>query len=481
MKIRDLNQYVWFIGMFLLSAAIVTGDGGCSKGNSSSAKGFPQSPTNLTATAADAKVNMIWEASPGDVTYNVYESTISNGPVTKTGASVTGCTITGLTNGSAYYFTVTALNITGESGPSNQVSVTPEPNAEDVYSSLNSLPNASLMVSYIGNAADQALSAANTQPPGSVSVVVNQATSYGSNNPLPTLSYLSNNMNTIVIKPQSMRKSALQALSVFKLTQVSGVCSPTKTDNSTPGTVDVTFTWSNASCTYSGTTVTMNGSVSVTGTYDSALGSVDLIETINLTEDINDPTSGLSESIGINGGDTVTGTGIVTGTTNMTYAQIGIININGSVTINNGSTGTFTGWEVVNNKFTGTSSQISYSGVNGTELNEMGITIGTYGVANLTMTITGSAPSQTVVINGSGTFGKQGNVAYSYLGKINAMFNNVAFNNALCTGSWPSGGTLTITANHTFVLDFSPNASGTNCYCANVTEDGGSQGLLCSL
>ena len=93
-----------------------------------SASAPPLPPTNLTATAGNEQVTLTWNASIGATSYNVYESTTSGGPYTKINSTKnTSYTVTGLTNGTTYYFVVTTVNSAGESGYSNEVSATPVP------------------------------------------------------------------------------------------------------------------------------------------------------------------------------------------------------------------------------------------------------------------------------------------------------------------------------------------------------------------
>ena len=60
--------------------------------------------------------------------YNVKRSTTDGGPYTTiaSGVTTTSYTNTGLTNGTTYYYVVSAVNSVGESGNSNQASATPQ-------------------------------------------------------------------------------------------------------------------------------------------------------------------------------------------------------------------------------------------------------------------------------------------------------------------------------------------------------------------
>jgi len=74
-------------------------------------------PNRLTATAGNAQVALSWSASAGAKSYNVKRATVSGGPYatvgTPSGTSFTNNT--GLTNGTTYYYVVSAVNGTGES------------------------------------------------------------------------------------------------------------------------------------------------------------------------------------------------------------------------------------------------------------------------------------------------------------------------------------------------------------------------------
>ncbi|MEK5000563.1 MULTISPECIES: fibronectin type III domain-containing protein [unclassified Paenibacillus] len=90
----------------------------------------PQEPLSLTATAGNKKVNLTWSGAGKDVTsFNVKRATVSGGPydVIDTVTSDTySYTDSNVTNGTTYYYIVTAVTDAGESGSSNEASATPK-------------------------------------------------------------------------------------------------------------------------------------------------------------------------------------------------------------------------------------------------------------------------------------------------------------------------------------------------------------------
>jgi titin len=95
----------------------------------------PPAPTNLTATAGNAQISLSWTASSGATSYNLYRGPSSgfipsDSNRAATGLTATSYTNTGLTNGTAYYFIVRAVNAAGESGNSNEASATPSAGVE---------------------------------------------------------------------------------------------------------------------------------------------------------------------------------------------------------------------------------------------------------------------------------------------------------------------------------------------------------------
>ncbi|MGF7035613.1 cellulose 1,4-beta-cellobiosidase [Paenibacillus mucilaginosus] len=121
----------------------------------SSGVSVPAAPAGLTAAAGNAQVTLTWNASAGATTYTVKRATVSGGPYTTvaTGLAATSYTNTGLTNGTAYYYVVSAVNSAGESANSAPVSAVPEGSVTP--------PAGSLAVQYRAgntNAADNAIS-----------------------------------------------------------------------------------------------------------------------------------------------------------------------------------------------------------------------------------------------------------------------------------------------------------------------------------
>jgi fibronectin type 3 domain-containing protein len=93
----------------------------------------PSAPTGLTATAGNAQVNLTWNASTGAASYHVKRSTTNGSGYAQVGApTTTSFADPGLTNGTTYYYVVSAVNTAGESGNSSQASATPVNAVADV-------------------------------------------------------------------------------------------------------------------------------------------------------------------------------------------------------------------------------------------------------------------------------------------------------------------------------------------------------------
>jgi PKD repeat protein len=96
----------------------------------------PSAPSGLTAAPGNGQVKLNWTAptSNGGVnitSYRVYRGTAAGTETLLTGGGCSGlgavlsCTDTGLTNGQAYYYKVSAVNSIGEGAQSNEATGTP--------------------------------------------------------------------------------------------------------------------------------------------------------------------------------------------------------------------------------------------------------------------------------------------------------------------------------------------------------------------
>jgi invasion protein IalB len=92
-----------------------------------SARLTPGAPTGLSVTAGNGSATVSWQAPSATGGESIASYTVTGAPsgsCTAT-APATTCTITGLTNGTTYTFTVTATNAVGTSAASAQAAVAP--------------------------------------------------------------------------------------------------------------------------------------------------------------------------------------------------------------------------------------------------------------------------------------------------------------------------------------------------------------------
>ncbi len=88
-------------------------------------------PSGLTATAGDGNVALSWTASPGATGYYIAQSTTNGGPYKIIGANVNSLSLTntGLSNGTNYYYVISATNSFGVSDISTPASARPTSSA----------------------------------------------------------------------------------------------------------------------------------------------------------------------------------------------------------------------------------------------------------------------------------------------------------------------------------------------------------------
>jgi len=91
------------------------------------AAAVPPAPTGLNATAGEGRVTLNWNAAPTADSYNIYRGTASGGQtLLQSGVAGTTFIDTAVTNGTTYYYQVTAVNAAGESSRSAEVSARPQ-------------------------------------------------------------------------------------------------------------------------------------------------------------------------------------------------------------------------------------------------------------------------------------------------------------------------------------------------------------------
>lgn len=88
----------------------------------------PAAPENVVSVGGNTQASLSWGETGGATTYNIYWSTAA-GVRRQTGTKIANVSSvyyhTGLTNGTTYYYVVTAVNQYGESGESREVSAMP--------------------------------------------------------------------------------------------------------------------------------------------------------------------------------------------------------------------------------------------------------------------------------------------------------------------------------------------------------------------
>ena len=113
----------------------------------------PSAPTGVAAAPGDLKNTISWSAVTGATSYNIYWSTTPG--VDTLDSKIAGVTSpydhTGRANGTTYYYIVTAENAGGESGPSSEVSATPEAPVAGIPSGVAAAPgDGQVTISWIG-------------------------------------------------------------------------------------------------------------------------------------------------------------------------------------------------------------------------------------------------------------------------------------------------------------------------------------------
>jgi len=212
----------------------------------------PPAPTGLQFTVSNAQVTLSWNSVPGATSYNIYWSNTPG--VTKTnGTEIKGVTSpythTGLTNYTAYYYVVTAVNSNGESIESNQVSVIPGTLAptgvsaiagdKQVTISWDSMPDA-ISYSIYWSVKPGVTTTNGTEIDGAISPYTQTGLTNGTTFYYIVVAFYSNG-----ISAESNEVSATPGTSVpTGVTAISGINSVTLSWNSVPGATSYNIYWS---------------------------------------------------------------------------------------------------------------------------------------------------------------------------------------------------------------------------------------------
>jgi hypothetical protein len=129
---RAAASFPWISVLVLIAASTMLSCGGGGYGGGTGGGNPPSAPTGLTATPSDKQVALAWTASAGASSYNVKRSTTSGAETTISSGTGASYIDMNLTDGTKYYYVVSAVNSYGESGNSSEVNATPAALAPDV-------------------------------------------------------------------------------------------------------------------------------------------------------------------------------------------------------------------------------------------------------------------------------------------------------------------------------------------------------------
>ena len=112
---------------FTVKAVNASGSSGASNEASVAVPLPPAAPASVVAAPGNAQATVSWKASTGASSYEVFQGSTAGGESTvpvASGIAGTSTVISGLKNGSTYYFVVKAVNNGGDSAKSNEAKVT---------------------------------------------------------------------------------------------------------------------------------------------------------------------------------------------------------------------------------------------------------------------------------------------------------------------------------------------------------------------
>lgn len=111
---------------YVIAATNSIGASGYSPQDSATTAASPPAPAGLAVWTGDKLLRVGWAASSSATSYNIWRATGSGGPYTLAGNStLTSFLDSGLSDGTVYYYVITAINGAGESAYSSETNGTP--------------------------------------------------------------------------------------------------------------------------------------------------------------------------------------------------------------------------------------------------------------------------------------------------------------------------------------------------------------------
>jgi fibronectin type 3 domain-containing protein len=262
----------------------------------------PPTPTGLSATAGNAQVSLSWTASSGATSYNVKRATVNGGPYTTVASpTTTSYTDTGLNNGTTYYYVVSAVNGSGDSANSSQVSATPTAGSPPPIPTGLTATAGNAQVALSWNASTGATSynikRSNTSGGPFTTIASPTTTSHtdtGLNNGT-TYYYVVSAVNAAGESANSSQASATPLAGGGGVTWSAAVnigSNSGETDVSTSGNLLYAYAWGNINATVNG--VAFTGTAATSGNIPSSNPDITLTTTWVYYHNNSGPTSGLT-------------------------------------------------------------------------------------------------------------------------------------------------------------------------------------------
>ncbi len=266
-------------------------NGSCWSGHSAVASGTPVCipppvPGTLTPTAGDGQVSLSWVASPGATTYTIWRKAGATGTYASIGTSTSTTYVDkSLTDGTTYYYKITAGNGSCDSNFNTEEPVTPVAVcSQTAATNLQAVPSGSVQVTLTWTAA--------TPQPTTYSVArtTTSGTNYQSIDSVPGTATTYTDTDTKLVKGT---KYYYQIIANGTCTATSAEVSATTacTNPTTPGTPTVT----NSAGALTVTWTTVNGATAYTVYRSTSLGGTyTAIATSQTAATFTDPASGLT-------------------------------------------------------------------------------------------------------------------------------------------------------------------------------------------